>query len=252
MAGTERRKVALVTGASSGIGRATARLFAQRGFAVALADMNEAGGAETEAMIREAGGEAKFIACNVADDESARRAVAFAVSEFGGLDAAFNAAGIDGDPGMLTGECTLDNWNRVIAVNLTGLWYCMRHELAQMMEQGGGAIVNCASFAGVRGAPYCGAYSASKHGVIGLTKTAALEYASKGIRINAVCPGLIETPMTQSPAMKDLIAGLADASPIQRIGQPSEIGEAVLWLCGEGASFVHGQALVVDGAMSCR
>lgn len=245
-------RIAFVTGAGSGIGRATARLFAARGHAVALADVNEAGGRETEAAIRDAGGDARFVACDVASDDSVRGAVEQALATYGRIDCAFNAAGIDGEGGKLTADCAMDNWQRVIGVNLTGVWHCMRHQIPAMLRNGGGAIVNCASSAGVRGAAYCGAYSASKHGVVGLTKTAALEYASQGIRINAVCPGMIETPMTQKPGMGEFIAQLVKASPLQRMGQPEEIGAAVLWLCGPDASFVHGQAVVVDGAITSR
>jgi NAD(P)-dependent dehydrogenase (short-subunit alcohol dehydrogenase family) len=245
-------RIAFVTGAGSGIGRATAMLFAGRGYAVALVDMNEAGGRETEAAIRLSGGECQFIQCNVADDDSVKHAVDQAVATYGRIDAAFNGAGIDGEGGKLTAECSMDNWQRVIGVNLTGVWNCMRHEINAMLKTGGGTIVNCASSAGIRGAAYCGAYSASKHGVVGLTKTAALEYASQGIRINAVCPGMIETPMTQKPGMGEIIEQLVAASPLQRIGQPQEIGGAVWWLCSDDASFVHGQAIVVDGAITSR
>lgn len=252
MASSGQGKVAFVTGAGSGIGRATARMFAARGYATVLADMNEAGARETEAGIRDAGGECLSIVCNVAEDESVRRAVEQTVTSFGRLDAAFNAAGIDGEIGRLTADCSPDNWQRVIGVNLTGVWHCLRHQIPQMLRTGGGTIVNCASTAGIRGAPAFGAYSASKHGVVGLTKAAALEYASQGIRINAVCPGMIATPMTQKEGMGDVIAALVEESPLKRIGQPEEIAAAVLWLCGEDASFVHGQAIAVDGAITSR
>lgn len=249
---SELRKVAFVTGAGSGIGRGTARLFAARGYATALVDMNEAGARETESAIREAGGECTVIACNVADDESVRQAVARAVDTYGRLDAAFNAAGIDGETGKLVGECSVDNWHRVIGVNLTGVWHCMRHQIPRMLESGGGAIVNCASTAGIRGAPTCGVYAASKHGVVGLTRSAALEYAGQGLRINAVCPGMIRTPMTQTGPMKELIDRMVLETPTGRLGEPDEIGAAVLWLCGDDASFVHGQAIPVDGALTSR
>jgi NAD(P)-dependent dehydrogenase (short-subunit alcohol dehydrogenase family) len=249
---SDRRKVAFVTGAGSGIGRGTARLFAARGYATALVDMNEAGGRETEAAIREAGGEATFIACDVADDDSVRRAVEQAVAGYGRIDAAFNAAGIDGEAGKMTADCSLDNWHRVIAIDLTGVWHCMRHQIPQMLKQGGGAIVNCASTAGIRGAAFCGVYSAAKHGVVGLTKAAGLEYGAQGVRINAVCPGMIRTPMTQTGPMKEVIDRMVVDTPLRRLGEPEEIGAAVLWLCGDDATFVHGQALPVDGALTSR
>lgn len=250
--GTEQRKVAFVTGASSGIGRATSLIFAANGYATAMADLNEAGGKETEAMGRDAGGECMFVSCNVADEASVKSAIEQTVEAYGRLDAAFNAAGIDGEPGKTTAECSNDNWDKIMAVNLKGLWHCMRNQIPAMLKSGGGAIVNCASTAGITGAPFCAAYSASKHGVVGLTRSAALEYASQGIRVNAVCPGMIRTPMTQSEAMKAVIDTLAADSPIQRMGEPEEIGEAVLWLCSDGASYVHGQALPVDGAWTSR
>lgn len=245
-------RIAFVTGAGSGIGRATAKLFAARGHSVALVDMSEDGGRATEAAIREAGGEARFIQCNVADDDSVKGAVEQALTAYGRIDAAFNAAGVDGEVGKFTADCSMDNWHKVIGVNLTGIWHCLRHQIPAMIATGGGAIVNCASTAGIRGAATCGAYSASKHGVVGLTKTASLEYASQSMRINAVCPGMIDTPMTQKPGMGELIQSLVAVSPLQRMGQPEEIGAAVLWLCSDDASFVHGQAIPVDGAITSR
>lgn len=248
----DRRKVAFVTGAGSGIGRATAKLFAARGYAVAVVDFSEEGGSGTEALIRQAGGEASFIACNVADDASVKAAIDRTVAAYGRLDAAFNAAGTDGEVGKMTADCSLENWDRVIGVNLTGLWYCMRHQIPQMLKDGGGAIVNCASTAGIRGAAFCGVYSASKHGVVGLTKAAALEYASQGVRINAVCPGMTDTPMTQRPGMKEMISAMVGQTPLGRLGQPEEIAAAAVWLCGDDATFVHGQAIAVDAALTSR
>ena len=246
-------KVAFVTGAASGIGRATAQLFAARGYHVALADISADGLAATAAMIAKAGGTSATFACDVAEDASVKAAVAGAVTKFGRIDAAFNAAGIDGETGKFTADGTMENWHRIIGINLTGTFHVMRHLIPQMLAQGGGGtIVNCASTAGLRGAATCGAYSASKHGVVGLTKAAALEYAGQGIRINAVCPGMIRTPMTQNGPMKELIDQLVVTTPLGRLGEPQEIGEAVLWLSGEGASFVHGQAIVVDGAITSR
>ena len=246
-------KVAFITGAASGIGRATALLFAARGHDVALVDVSQAGLGETAASIAAAGGTSAAFVCDVADDGAVKAAVEAAVARFGRIDAAFNAAGIDGESGKFTADCSLDNWQRIIGINLTGVFHCMRHQIPQMLAQGaGGTIVNCASTAGLRGAATCGAYAAAKHGVVGLTKTAALEYAGQGLRINAVCPGMIRTPMTQNGPMKQLIDQLVVSTPLGRLGEPQEIGEAVLWLSGEGASFVHGQAIVVDGAITSR
>lgn len=245
-------KVAYVTGAASGIGRATAQLFAARGYSVALADISQAGLNETAANIAKAGGTSASFVCDVADDASVKAAVEGAAAKFGRIDAAFNAAGIDGETGKFTADCTMENWHRIIGINLTGTFHVMRHLIPQMLAQGGGTIVNCASTAGLRGAATCGAYSASKHGVVGLTKTAALEYAGQGIRINAVCPGMIRTPMTQNGPMKDLIDQLVVTTPLGRLGEPQEIGAAVLWLSGEDASFMHGQAIAVDGAITSR
>jgi NAD(P)-dependent dehydrogenase (short-subunit alcohol dehydrogenase family) len=245
-------KVAFVTGAGSGIGRATAQLFASRDYAVALVDVSERGLQETEASIQSAGGTAAYFVCDVSDDASVAAAVTGTVARFGKIDAAFNAAGIDGEAGKLTAEQSLENWHRVIGIDLTGIFHCMRHLIPVMLANGGGAIVNCASSAGVRGAAYCGAYSAAKHGVVGLTKTAALEYGGQGVRINAVCPGMIKTPMTQTGPMKELIDSMVLTTPLGRLGLPEEIGAAVLWLCGPDATFVHGQAIVVDGAITSR
>lgn len=248
----QTRRVAFVTGAGSGIGRAAAELFARKGYAAVLADLNEIAGAELEAQLRGEGLEATFVAVNVADDDSVARAVGMAADRYGRLDAAFNAAGIDGEFGKYTADCSPENWQRVLAVNLTGVWQCMRHQIPRMLESGGGAIVNCASSAGLRGAATCGAYSASKHGVVGLTKTAALEYGGQGVRINAVCPGMIDTPMTRKEGMGELIAAMVQQTPLARMGEAGEIAAAAVWLCSDEASFIHGQAISVDGAITSR
>lgn len=243
------RKVAFVTGASSGIGRATAEAFVKRGYATVLVDRDEDKGREAEAQLRRLG-ECSFVVCDVTSDEAVRKAVAQAAALYGRLDAAFNGAGIDGIAAP-TADCTVENWQRVITCDLTGVWYCMRHEIPQMLKNGGGAIVNCASSAGLVAAEGLPAYVAAKHGVVGLTKTAALEYVRKGIRVNAVCPGMIDTPMWRS-IPPDVAKALVEASPAGRFGSPQEIAAAVLWLCDESASFVTGQAIAVDGAFTSR
>jgi NAD(P)-dependent dehydrogenase (short-subunit alcohol dehydrogenase family) len=250
MGDVNRRRVALITGASSGIGRATAEGFVARGYATVLVDRDEEAGLQVEAQLRKSG-ECTFVRCDVTDDQAVRQAVERGVAVYGQLNVAFNAAGIDGE-GAATADCSIENWNRVLAIDLTGLWYCLRHEIPQLLKSGGGAIVNCASVAGLVGAPYVPAYVAAKHGVVGLTKAAALEYARQGIRINAVCPGMIDTPMSRKGMSPDVREALLKESPIARLGQPSEVASAVLWLCDESAAFVNGQAIAVDGAWTAR
>lgn len=248
----DQRQVAFVTGAASGIGAAAARAFAGAGYAVALVDRNEAAGHEIACALRDDGHECEFLACDVAHEQSVREAVERTIRAYGRLDAAFNAAGIDGEEGRMTADCTLENWDRVIAVDLNGVFYCMRHQIPAMIASGGGAIVNCSSAAGLVGASFYSAYSAAKHGVIGLTKSAALEYAKAGIRVNAVCPGMIDTPMTRQGAREAIFDALVADSPMGRRGQPEEIAATALWLCGAGAGFVTGQAIAVDGAFTSR
>jgi NAD(P)-dependent dehydrogenase (short-subunit alcohol dehydrogenase family) len=250
MTSVDQRKVALVTGATSGIGRATAEAFVARGYATALVDRDTEGGRAVERQLRKSG-ECLFIHCDVTDDDAVREAVKRAVGAYGRLDAAFNAAGIDGEA-KPTADCSMENWNLVIATDLTGLWSCMRYEIREMLKAGGGSIVNCASVAGLVGAPDLPAYVAAKHGVVGLTKAAALEYARQGIRVNAVCPGLIDTPMSRKGLTPEIAAKLAEESPIGRFGQPVEIAAAVMWLCNEHSGFLTGQAIAVDGAWTAR
>lgn len=241
-------KVALVTGAGSGIGRATALRFAEAGAKVVVADISVDGGEATVAQIRAAGGDATFVKTNVALAADVEALVTATVLTYGRLDCAFNNAGIEGTAARTT-DCTEENWDRTLAVNLKGIWLCMKYEIAQMLKQGGGSIVNASSAAGLVGFFGLPAYVASKHGVIGLTKVAALEFAKKGIRVNATCPGIIETALIDrltggnSESTDRLIA----AEPIGRMGQPAEVAECVLWLCSDAASFVTGHALSVDG-----
>ena len=246
-------KVALVTGAGSGMGLATAKAFAEAGASVVLADIQEeAGRAAAEQLIAD-GRKALAIGCDVSDDGQVASMIERTVSSFGRLDAAFNNAGVM-QRRVDTADISGDEWDRVMAINLRGVWSCMKHELRQMLQQGSGAIVNCSSIGGVIGNPGLAAYAAAKHGVLGLTQSAALEYAARGIRINAVCPGTIKTPMVQSMTGGDAkaLAEMVKDEPIGRLGEPEEIAAAVLWLCSPGASFVVGHALLVDGGYTAR
>lgn len=248
MAGTLNGKVAFITGAATGIGRATAVAFAKAGAAVAVVDTNTDAALLTAKMVNEAGVRSRFFKCDVSQSDEVKKAVEDAVKEFGRIDFAFNNAGIEGAQGM-TPDCTEENWNKVIDVNLKGVWLCMKYQIPQMLKQGGGSIINCSSIAGLVGFPGIPAYVASKHAVIGLTKTAALEYAKSNIRVNAICPGVIETPMIDRFAHGEaqIRKQLADGEPVGRMGQPEEIASAALWLGTSDSSFVTGHSLVVDG-----
>ncbi len=243
-----RGQVALVTGASSGMGLATARAFAAHGASVALADINEDALCAANDELTSAGQQALAVVCDVSDEDQVAALVDRTVATFGRLDMAFNNAGIQVPPSDAADE-PAGIFERVNAINLRGVWACMKHELRQMREQGSGAIVNCSSLGGLVGLPGRASYHASKHGVLGLTKSAALEYAPRGIRINAVCPGTIATPMVADMEAKGEL-DIAEAirnQPIGRLGTADEIAAAVLWLCSPGASFVVGVALPVDG-----
>lgn len=241
-------KVAIVTGGGSGIGRASALALAAEGAVVSVVDRDERGAADTVRAIEAAGGQAHPYAADVSDPDAVAAFVNDTVHRFGGLDIAFNNAGIEGETAT-TAECSDENWDRVIAVNLTGAWLCMRAEIPQMQKAGRGSIINCSSIAGLVGFPAIPAYVASKHGLVGLTRAAALEYAPTGIRVNAVCPGVIRTPMVErfTGGDAEVAAGLARSEPVGRMGEPEEIASAVVWLASDGASFVTGQAIAVDG-----
>jgi NAD(P)-dependent dehydrogenase (short-subunit alcohol dehydrogenase family) len=244
--------VTIVTGGSTGIGHAAALRFAEEGSQVVLADVNTEDGLATVDEIDEMGGEATFVETDVSDPADVENMVETAVDTYGGLDFAFNNAGVEGDDSVAS-EQTLDNWEQVIDVNLKGVFLGMRAEIPAMLESGGGAIVNTASIAGVVGFPELSPYVASKHGVIGLTKTAALEYSGEGVRVNAVCPGVIDTPMVErsSEDMESVDQAIA-ATPLGRLGAPNEIGDAAVWLCSEESSFVTGEAMVIDGGYTSQ
>jgi NAD(P)-dependent dehydrogenase (short-subunit alcohol dehydrogenase family) len=253
MSGQMQGRVALVTGAASGIGRAAALAFARAGALVVVADLAREGGGSTVGMVRAGGGEATFVACDVSRAAEVEALIERTVATYGRLDCAFNNAGI-GIGHTPLHELDEERWQRVLATNLTGVWLCMKYEIRQMLRQGGGAIVNTASIDGLSGARGLADYVASKHGVIGLTKTAALEYATAGIRVNAICPGMIRTPLVEN-ALKtrpELEAQLIAEEPVGRMGTPEEIAAAALWLCSDAASFVTGHPMVVDGGFMAR
>ncbi|AZH25753.1 SDR family oxidoreductase [Haloplanus aerogenes] len=240
--------VAIVTGASSGIGRAAAERFAAEGASVVAADVDPEGGEATVESIRDAGGEATFVETDVSDRDDVDAMVAEAVDRYGGLDFAFNNAGIEGTNESMVDQSDTD-WERVIDINLKGVFLGMQAEIPAMLDDGGGAIVNTSSIAGIVGFPGVSPYVASKHGVIGLTKNAALEYGREGVRVNAISPGVIRTPMVERSSAEnpEMVEGVSEATPIGRIGEPEEIGDAAVWLCSDDASFVTGETMVIDG-----
>jgi NAD(P)-dependent dehydrogenase (short-subunit alcohol dehydrogenase family) len=246
-------EAALVTGGGSGIGRASSIHFAKEGARVIVADVNSQGGNETVKIIKEGGGEAAFVKVDVSVETEVESLIRQTVQIYGRLDYAHNNAGlVDTEP--LTPDITEELWDRVIGVNLKGVWLCMKYEIPQMLKQGGGAIVNTSSVCGLIANPNLAAYVASKHGINGLTKAAALEYAKEGIRINSICPGIVRTPgleadIKDKPGFADILAG---EEPMGRIGEAGEIAEAVVWLCSDAASFVTGHCMAVDGGITAK
>lgn len=250
---TRDNKVILITGAASGIGRAMAVAFARQGARLALADVDASGLQETVNLANKEKAEAIAITADVSKSADVKRMVDEAVAKFGRLDAACNNAGIEGEQAP-TAECTEANWDRVIGINLKGVWLCMKYEIPAMLKQGGGAIVNMASVAGLVGFAGIPAYVASKHGINGLTRAAALEYATQGIRVNSICPGVIDTPMIVRFTHGDNEARqqMEAMHPMERMGRPEEIAAAAVWLCSDEASFVTGHAMPVDGGLTTR
>ncbi|RFB80746.1 SDR family NAD(P)-dependent oxidoreductase [Methylovirgula sp. 4M-Z18] len=247
-------KVALVTGAASGLGLATARAFAESGASVALADWNEDAVNAVAEKLAAKGHKAIAIRCDVADDAQVDAMVARTVEAFGRLDAAYNNAGVQNVLAE-TADTTREDYDRVMGINLRGEWSCMKFELRQMRKQGSGAIVNCSSLGGLVGGAERGIYHAAKHGVLGFTKSAALEYGARGIRINAICPGLIWTPLADemvAGGQGDALEAMEKSIPMGRVGRPEEIANAVLWLCSDAASYVTGQSISVDGGFIMR
>lgn len=242
-------KVALITGGGSGIGKASALAFARKGAKLVVVDVDAESGQATVSEIESAGGQAIFVRADVTSSAEVRAMIDRTIEVYGRLDCAFNNAGIEGNVGVPIADYDEDNWDRVIDINLKGVWLCMKYELAQMLKQGSGSIVNTASVAGLVGGTFGAAYYASKHGVVGLSKAAAIENGKSGIRVNAVCPGVIRTEMAERIIKddQDIESAVTSQHPLGRLGMPEEVAETVVWLCSDAASFVTGQALAVDG-----
>lgn len=247
-------KVAFVTGGASGIGLATCMMLARNGAMVAVADVQDEAGAEAVAAIDRDGGRAVHVHCDVADAGQVEAAVASTVAKFGRLDIGVNNAGISGTP-VPTGEYPIEAWRRVMEINLHGVFYCMRYQIPMMLKNGGGSIINVSSILGLVGWETASAYVTAKHGLLGLTKSAALEYAKQGIRVNAVCPAFIDTPLLRSAgivegtAVRDMITGL---HPVGRLGTSEEVAESICWLASDASSFVTGHPILVDGGYTAR
>ena len=248
--GAFENQVVIVTGSSSGIGRATAIAFAREGAKVIVSDINAKEGQSTVDEIKHSSGEAFFIKCDVSSEEEVKNLVDKTIEKYGRLDCAYNNAGIEGSP-CSTVECSSENWDRTININLKGVWLCMKYEIPAMLKNAKGSIVNCSSIAGLVGFETIPAYVASKHGVIGLTETAALEFAKQNVRVNAVCPGVIHTPMLER-FTKGEEQLMADQDPMGRVGRPEEIADSVLWLCSDKSSYVTGQSIAVDGGWTAH
>jgi len=247
-------KVAFVTGAASGIGRAASLAFAREGASVVVADVSEPGSQETVRLVEELGGRALAVHCDVTSSADIKAGLAKTIETFGRLDFAFNNAGIEPKKAAPTADYDEEEWNRILDINLRGVFLCMKHEIPLILKQGGGAIVNTSSGAGVIGIKGSPAYTAAKHGLLGLTKAAALDYAAQNIRINAVCPGYIETPMMErfTGGTREGRAKVIGEEPIGRMGKPEEIAAAVVWLCSDAAAFMIGHAMVIDGGQTIQ